>query len=158
MKVNKLLKYFLVTLSCSFVGYIICKYSFLPICRFFAYYFDCDYAVIALGFYLLIFIAIAVVLKIVRADITTETFYKNNFTPVKAIMLAAVMMFFHVILIEDTIKLDKEGKILSLYQQIFSEKSVNNNRKELKNETNIKTKKNNDFNSDSDADRMRYRD
>lgn len=155
---NKMHKYFLVTLGCSFVGYIICKYSFLPTCKYIANYFDCDYAVVALGLYLIIFVIIGCVLKMVKTDITTETYYKNNFTPAKAIMLVAILVFFHALLINDTIKLDEEGKILKLYNTIFTEKSESNNNKELKNETNIKVTKNNDFSSDSDTDGMHYRD
>ena len=97
---NKMQRYFLVTFSWSFVGYIICKYSFLPTCKYIASYFDCDYAVVAMSLYLIIFVIIGCVLRIVKTDITTETYYKNNFTPAKAIMLATILMFFHVNLID----------------------------------------------------------
>ncbi len=155
---NKIHKYFLFAFGFSFVGYIICKYSFLPICKFIASFFDFDYAVVALGIYLIIFVIIGYVLKMVKTDITTETYYKNNFTPAKAIILATILIFFHINLIKDTTRMDKEGKILNLYSTIFAEKSENNNIKEVKNETNIKATKNNDFSSDSDTDGMRYRD
>ena len=155
---NKIHKYFLFAFGFSFVGYIICKYSFLPICKFIASFFDCDYAVVALGIYLIIFVIIGYVLKMVKTDITTETYYKNNFTPAKAIILATILIFFHINLIKDTTRMDNEGKILNLYSTIFAEKSENNNIKEVKNETNIKATKNNDFSSDSDTDGMRYRD
>lgn len=150
-------KYFLITFGCSFVGYIICKYSFLPACKFVASFFDSDYAVIALGFYLIMFVIIGGILRFVKTDITTETYYKNNFTPAKAIILAAILMFFHVLLISDTIELDTEQKISNLYNnsiKIFE----NNNIKELKNETNIKEKEDTDSGSDFVADGMRYRD
>lgn len=157
MKTNKMQKYFLITFGCSFVGYIICKYSFLPACKFVASFFDSDYAVIALGFYLIMFVIIGGILRFVKTDITTETYYKNNFTPAKAIILAAILMFFHVLLISDTIELDTEQKISNLYNnsiKIFE----NNNIKELKNETNIKEKEDTDSGSDFVADGMRYRD
>ena len=157
MKTNKMQKYFLITFGCSFVGYIICKYSVLPACKFVASFFDSDYAVIALGFYLIMFVIIGGILRFVKTDITTETYYKNNFTPAKAIILAAILMFFHVLLISDTIELDTEQKISNLYNnsiKIFE----NNNIKELKNETNIKEKEDTDSGSDFVADGMRYRD
>ena len=69
-----------------------------------------------------------------------------------------ILIFFHINLIKDTTRMDKEGKILNLYSTIFAEKSENNNVKEVKNETNIKATKNNGFSSDSGADGMRYRD
>ena len=72
MKLNEIQKYFLIIFGCSFLGYIICKYSFLPICKFIANFFDCDYAVIALGLYLIIFVIIGCVLKIVKTDITGD--------------------------------------------------------------------------------------
>lgn len=155
---NKIRKYCLSAFCFSFIGYVIFKYSFLPICKFIANFFDCDYAVIALGIYLIIFVIIGYVLKSVKTDIKTETYYKNNFTPLKAFILASILIFFHINLIRDTTDMDKEGKILKLYDTIFAEKSKNNNIKELKNETNIKATKNNDFGSDSDANGMRYRD
>jgi len=103
---------------------------------------------------------IGYVLKNVKTDITTETYYKHNFTPAKALILVAVLIFFHIQLINDTIKSDTEGKILNLYSNSIksAEKSENNNIKEKKNETSIKAKTNNDIASDTDADGMRYRD
>lgn len=157
MKTNKMQKYFLITFGCSFVGYIICKYSFLPACKFVASFFDSDYAVIALGFYLIMFVIIGGILRFVKTDITTETYYKNNFTPAKAIILAAILMFFHVLLISDTIELDTEQRISNLYNNSIKI-SENNNIKELKNETNIKEKEDTDSGSDFVADGMRYRD
>ena len=156
MKLNEIQKYFLIIFGCSFLGYIICKYSFLPICKFIANFFDCDYAVIALGLYLIIFVIIGCVLKIVKTDITAETYYKNNFTPTKALMLAAILMFFHMHLINSTVELDKEGKILNLYNTIIEGQT--NNIKDKKNETNIKAKKNDNSGSDSVTGGMRYRD
>lgn len=160
MKTNKMQKYFLTTFGCSFVGYLICKYSFLPTCKLIANFLHCDYAVIALWLYLIIFVMIGYVLKNVKTDITTETYYKHNFTPAKALILVAVLIFFHIQLINDTIKSDTEGKILNLYSNSIksAEKSENNNIKEKKNETSIKAKTNNDIASDTDADGMRYRD
>lgn len=152
---NKMQKYFFITFGCSFSGYIICKYSFLPICKLLANFFGCDYAVIALGLYLLIFVVIGCVLRSVRTDITTETYYKNNFTPTKALMLAAVLIFFHINLIRDTTRLDKEGKILNLYNTIINTQIEN--KKEKKNETNIEAKNNNSSTND-DTNGMRYRD
>ena len=157
MKTNKMQKYFLITFGCSFVGYIICKYSFLPACKFVASFFDSDYAVIALGFYFIMFVIIGGILRFVKTDITTETYYKNNFTPAKAIILAAILMFFHVLLISDTIELDTEQRISNLYNNSIKI-SENNNIKELKNETNIKEKEDTDSGSDFVADGMRYRD
>lgn len=154
---NKIHKYFLIAFGFSFVGYIIFKYSFLPTCKCIANYFDCDYAVVALGLYLIIFAIIGCVLKMVKTDMTTETYYKNNFTLTKAIMLVAILLFFHVLLINDTIKLDKEGKILKLYNTIFTEKSESNNNKELKNEKENKSNSNN-LSTSSDTNGMRYRD
>lgn len=155
---NKIQTYFLHAFGYSAVGCLICICVFLPICKLIANFLGCDYAVIALGFYLIIFAMIGYVLQSVKTDINTDTYYKNNFTPAKAIMLAIILMFFHVCLISVTTQLDEEGKILNLYSSILAEKSENNNIKELKNETNVQAKKNNDFGSDSDTDRMRYRD
>lgn len=155
---NKIQTYLVITLGCNYVGYIICKYSFLPICKCIANFFDCDYAVVALCIYLIFFVIIGLVVKNVKADITTETYYKHNFTPTKAIILATILIFFHVSLMRDTTEFDKDRKILDLYNAIFVGKWENNNIKELKNETNTNTTKNNDFGSDSDTDGMFYRD
>lgn len=157
MKMNEIQRYFLITLGCSFVGYIICKYSFLPICKYIASYFDCDYAVVAMSLYLIIFFIIGCVMLMVKIDIRSETYYRNNFTPTKALMIVAILVLFHALLINDTIKLDKEGKILKLYNTIFTEKSDSNNKKELKNETENKANSN-DLGTSSGTNGMRYRD
>lgn len=70
-------------------------------------------------------------------------------------MLAAVLIFFHINLIRDITRLDKEGKILNLYNTIINTQIEN--KKEKKNETNIEAKNNNSSTND-DTDGMRYRD
>ncbi len=127
----------------------------LKICHYIANILNSDYSVIWKNILLFLLCGISFNLYRVRADISTKTGYKNNFTPSNAIFLFIRLFLLYAILFLSTLVFDKNGILIDkLSEKGGTTNIVQNFKKETTNE-------NQDVNNLSNVDNasgMHFRD
>lgn len=123
--------------------------DFIEICRYFG---ENDYATWGVGFFAFLFFIACCLLLAVKADVKTETYYKNNFTPFQALTLSLMIIIAMSALITAAISQDTEGKIKQI---LFNHQQTSST---VKDKNNV-TEKNNIASTDNtDTDELLYRD
>lgn len=126
-----------------------CCNDFIEICRYFG---GNNYATWGIGFFAFLFFIACCLLLAVKADVKTETYYKNNFTPLQAFTLSLMIIVSLAALITATVSQDTEGKIKQI---LFNHQQISST---VKDKNNV-TEKNNIASTDNtDTDELLYRD
>lgn len=126
-----------------------CCNDFIEICRYFG---GNNYATWGIGFFAFLFFIAYCLLLAVKADVKTETYYKNNFTPLQAFTLSLMIIVSLAALITAAVSQDTEGKIKQI---LFNHQQISST---VKDKNNV-TEKNNIASTDNtDTDELLYRD
>lgn len=128
---------------------------FLKICHFIADIFDTDYSVVWKNVLLFLLCGISFNLYRVRADISTRTGYKKNFTPSNAIFLFIRLFLLYAILFLSTLVFDKNGILID---KLVGKKSTVNVVQNFKEETTNENQNVLDSSNMDNTSRMYFRD
>lgn len=126
-----------------------CCSDFIEICRYFG---GNNYATWSIGFFAFLFFIACCLLLAVKADVKTETYYKNNFTPLQAFTLSLMIIVSLAALITAAVSQDTEGKIKQI---MFNHQQTSST---VKDKNNVTEKNNITPTDNTDTDELLYRD